>query len=242
MESLLKTRAQQFMDSLRPRVEPDLGVLKELLNVEEMEAIETVLNKRGSASIRKFTCAAKNSLARLQMVIGLESSTVAEQVRNALMWEMGQRENGWWETKERFNILKQVTLVRLTDVSKSQINKFLHHETVNTETLDRISSIVRLRVIPHTVTYSTIYGLLASHPSGLQLGEERDESQSVTQQVRQILKEQMAIRRLSQKEVADWTGVAQSGISRFLQGKAVKTTALDRLGAFFWIEIELVKA
>ena len=245
MEPPPATIAQQFMDSLRPGVEPDLGGLKELLNVEEMEAITAVLanykSGNGPTRLKRFTSASKKSLARLQMLIGLESGRFADQVRNAVKWEMGLPD-GRGLMKERSDVMKQVTLSKSTNVSKSQVSKFLSYETVTTETLDRISSIVRLRVVPHTLTYSNIYSLLASPPSGLQSEEDRDESQSVTQQVRQILKKQMAIRRLSQEEVADWTGVAQSSISRFLQGKAVMTTALDRLGAFFWIEIELVKA
>jgi hypothetical protein len=78
---------------LRPRDEHDLGALRDLLSDDEIDAINAVLEEPGYKYFLKFADKVTHSLARLQLLIGLEFGTVSQQVRQAVLDEMGSR--GW---------------------------------------------------------------------------------------------------------------------------------------------------
>jgi DNA-binding Xre family transcriptional regulator len=61
---------------------------------------------------------------------------------------------------------------------------------------------------------------------------------TVSEQVRETLRREMADRGWDQQVVARLTGITQGQISRFLKGGVVKTPTLDRLGQFLRISID----
>jgi DNA-binding Xre family transcriptional regulator len=251
--------AERFLGTLGPRKERDLGGLNDLLTSDERESIETCIEKYTYREYADFASLIVSDrpirllpLAQLQLLIGLGEGRVSQQVQEAVFREMNKRD--WvWHT-ERDNV-KHTPLAKETGVSNPQIHRFLtggENGVVKTSTLDRISQVVKLELITWGES-GRVYGALDSVKSrhrtnvfpddaiSVDKGEKDQAGDSqegtVTQQLRRALKGLIERRGWTQNEMASWTGVSQSQICRFLLGGELKTVALDRLGAFLWVEI-----
>jgi DNA-binding Xre family transcriptional regulator len=252
----LEAEAQRFLERLRPREDPELGELESLLTANEIEAIEKCCFEQTYIDYAEFArLGASHSakrlspLAQLQLLIGLGEGRVSGQVKAAVVREMNRRD---WVWPTEHGGIKKTPLARETGVSNTQIHDFMTSKIVNTSTLDRISQIVELEVIPWGEG-GWIHNALASTKSSKRKENLRDDASTVdqgwngeaedtqggtvTQQIRRELKGVMRQRGWTQKEMAFWTGVSQSTICRFLLGGEIKTVALDLLGAFLWVEI-----
>ena len=259
MNADFQAEAQRFLGTLGPRKDPDFGLLDSLLSVDEMESIKACVSKLTYRQYTHFAglnisprAGSLPPLAQLQLLIGLGEGCVSEQVREAVRQEMVRR--GWVWRSDRGDG-KQTPLARETGVSNSQVSRFIHggeDGVVKTSTLDRISQVVELEVITWGET-GRVYDALASVKPGREKEAPRDDTISedqaagteeeparggtVTQQIRRALGGVTGRRGWTQKEMACWTGVSQSQICRFLSGGELKTVALDRIGAFLWVEI-----
>jgi hypothetical protein len=246
----LEESAKRFLASLNPWEDYDLEKLRGDLTADEFRAIGTVLEDPGYKYFNRFATQDIPPLARLRLLIGLEFGTLSEQGRRAVIAEMGIRRWIWKDESEDDTVnVKQAPLVEKTGVAASQVSKFLHGASdgiIKTPTLDRIAGIVELNLKscgengPLDRAFKGLRNRGESPDRFQKSNREGEETQggAVTEQMRHLLKDAMRRRGWTQKEVACWTGSAQSQICRFLNRMALKTDILDRLGAFLWIRIE----